>query len=84
MHKPNDNLQEREELMIMRMMMTLTGLVLGMLGIITALHSEHFVLGVLLLFGGVMCMHAGLPSTDQNERLRRYERQHQQWLRKRY
>jgi hypothetical protein len=23
----------------------------------------------------------GLPSVDQNERLRRYERQHQKWLR---
>jgi putative Mn2+ efflux pump MntP len=66
--------------MIGRMMMTLTGLILGMLGLITAIHSDHFVLGVLLLFGGVWSMHEGLPSYDQNERLRRYERQHQQWL----
>ena len=64
--------------MIGRMMMTLTGLILGMLGMITAIHSDHhFVLGVLLLFGGVWAMHEGLPSYDQNERLRRYERQHQ-------
>jgi len=51
-----------------------------MLGLITAIHSDHFVLGVLLLFGGVWAMHEGVPSYDQNERLRRYERQHQQWL----
>ena len=70
--------------MIGRMMMTLTGLIVGMLGIITALHSEHFVLGVLLLFGGVWAMHEGLPTYDQNERLRRYERQHQKWLRGRH
>jgi hypothetical protein len=44
--------------MIMRMMMTLTGLILGMLGVI---HSDHQVIGILLLFGGVMCMHEGLP-----------------------
>jgi len=50
--------------MIMRMMMTLTGLILGMLGIITAAHSDHQVLGVLLLFGGVMCMHEGLPNNE--------------------
>ncbi len=66
--------------MIGRMLMTLTGLILGMLGLITAIHSDHYVLGVLLLFGGVWAMHEGLPSYDQNERLRRYEREHQKWL----
>ena len=70
--------------MIGRMMMTLTGLIVGMLGMITALHSDHQVLGVLLLFGGVWAMHEGLPTYDQNERLRRYERQHQKWLRGRH
>ncbi len=70
--------------MIGRMMMTLTGLILGMLGMITAIHSNHFVLGVLLLFGGVWAMHEGLPTYDQNERLRRYEKQHQKWLRGRH
>jgi putative Mn2+ efflux pump MntP len=48
--------------MIGRMLMTLTGLILGMLGLITAIHSDHFVLGVLLLFGGVWAMHEGLPN----------------------
>jgi len=41
--------------------MTLTGLILGMLGVITAIHSDYQVIGILLLFGGVMCMHEGLP-----------------------
>ena len=47
--------------MIMRMMITLTGLIVGMLGVITAIHTDHFVLGVLLLFGGIWAMHEGLP-----------------------
>ena len=50
--------------MIMRMMMTLTGLILAMLGVITAVHLDHQVIGVMLLFGGVMCMHEGLPKHD--------------------
>ena len=55
---------EIEALMIMRMMMTLTGLILAMLGVITAIHSDHQILGIMLLFGGVMCMHEGLPKHD--------------------
>ena len=50
--------------MIMRMMMTLTGLILAMLGVITAIHSDHQILGIMLLFGGVMCMHEGLLKYD--------------------
>ena len=46
--------------MIMRMMMTLTGLILAMLGIITAIHSDHYVLGVLLLFFGVWSVSEGV------------------------
>ena len=44
--------------------MTLTGLILAMLGVITAIHSDHQVLGIFLLFGGVMCMNEGLPKHD--------------------
>ena len=47
--------------MIMRMMMTLTGFVLAMLGVITFIHSDHYILGILILFSGVMSMFAGLP-----------------------
>ena len=39
---------------IMRIMMTLTGLILGMLGMITAIHSDHQVLGILISFAGIM------------------------------
>jgi hypothetical protein len=47
--------------MIMRLLMVLTGLILGMLGIITCVHSDHYVLGVLISFSGVMSMLVGLP-----------------------
>ena len=48
--------------MIMRMMMTLTGFILAMLGAITFLHSaEHHVLGILISFAGVVSMFGGLP-----------------------
>ena len=50
--------------MIMRMMMTLTGLILALLVIIVAVHSDHQVLGVLLLFSGVVSMLEGLPKNE--------------------
>ena len=39
---------------IARLMMILVGFIVAMLGIITAIHSEHHVLGLLISFGGVM------------------------------
>ena len=54
-----------------------------MLGVILALHYD-FILGVLITASGVFMFWAMLPSVDQNERLRRYERQHQKWLRGRH
>ncbi len=50
------------------------------LGIIIAIHFD-FTIGLLVAFLGVFMFWAMLPSTDQNDRLRRYERQHQKWLR---
>jgi hypothetical protein len=47
--------------MIMRLLMVLVGLVLGMLGVITTIHSDHNVLGVLITFSGVVSMLGGLP-----------------------
>ena len=48
--------------MIGRMMMTLTGFILAMLGIITFVHSgEHQMLGILISFAGVVSMFGGLP-----------------------
>ena len=49
------------------------------LGVILAIHFD-FWLGVILATTFVIKFFFMLPSVDQNERLRRYERQHQQWL----
>ena len=65
----------------MKLLMGLSGFVITMLGFILALHFD-FTIGLLLTFFGVFMFWSMLPSTDQNERLRRYERQHQEWLRK--
>ena len=63
----------------MKLLIGLCGYILLMLGVILALHYD-FTLGLLITASGVFMFWAMLPSTDQNERLRRYERQHQQWL----
>ena len=47
--------------LIARLLMVLTGFVLAMLGVITTLHSDHNVLGVLITFSGVVSMLGGLP-----------------------
>jgi uncharacterized membrane protein len=47
--------------MIARLLMVLTGFVLAMLGIITFIHSDHNILGILISFAGVMSMFRGLP-----------------------
>ena len=51
---------------IMRIMMTLTGLILGMLGMITAIHSDHEILGILISFAGIVTMLSGLPDNQRN------------------
>ena len=47
--------------MIARLLMVLTGFVLAMLGIITFVHSDHQMLGILISFAGVVSMFGGLP-----------------------
>ena len=64
----------------MKLLIGLFGYVLLMLGFILALHFD-FTIGLLIAASGVFMFWAMLPSVDQNERLRRYERQHQKWLR---
>ena len=64
----------------MKLLIGLFGYVLLMLGFILALHFD-FTIGLLISASGVFMFWAMLPSVDQNERLRRYERQHQKWLR---
>ena len=65
----------------MRLFTLLSGYVLLMLGVILAIHFD-FTIGVLVGASGLFMFWAMLPiHSDQNETLRRYERQHQQWLR---
>ena len=47
--------------LIARLMMILVGFIIAMLGIITAIHSEHHMLGLMISFGGVMSLFMGLP-----------------------
>ena len=46
---------------IARLMMILVGFIIAMLGIITAIHSEHHMLGLMISCGGAMSMFVGLP-----------------------
>ena len=64
----------------MKILIGLTGFVILNLGEILSFRYD-FTIGVLVAFLGVFMFWAMLPSVDQNDRLRRYERQHQQWLR---
>ena len=57
----------------MKLLIGLSGFIILMIGTIIALHLD-FTIGVLLLFLGLFMFWAMLPSTDQNERLRRYDR----------
>ena len=67
----------------MKLLIGLFGYVLLMLGFILALNFD-FTIGLLISASGVFMFWAMLPSVDQNERLRRYEREHQKWLRGRH
>ena len=46
---------------IARLLMVLTGFVLAMLGVIAFIHGEHYSIGILISFAGVMSMFGGLP-----------------------
>ena len=68
----------------MKLLIGLFGYVLLMLGFILALNFD-FTIGLLICFSGLFMFWAMLPQyDDQNERLRRYEQQHQKWLRGRH
>jgi len=52
---------------VARLTMILVGFIIVMLGFITFIHSgEHRLLGLLICFGGVASMFAGIPSTEDN------------------
>ena len=67
----------------MKLFTMLFGFVLLNLGPILAIRFD-FTIGLIVTAYGLFSFWAMLPSVDQNERLRRYERQHQKWLRGRY
>ena len=63
-----------------RILMVLVGFFLAMLGVILTIHFD-FTIGIIVAISGVFMFWAMLPQhQDQNERLRRYERYHQKWL----
>tara|TARA_Y100000817_G_scaffold256789_1_gene210181 strand:+ start:369 stop:557 length:189 start_codon:yes stop_codon:yes gene_type:complete len=57
---------------LMKLLIGLSGFIITMLGVILAFHLD-FTIGLLITFLGVFMFWSMLPSTDQNERLRRYE-----------
>jgi len=64
----------------MRLFIGLLGYVVLFLGVILAIHFD-FTIGVIVAVSGVFMFWAMLPQYDnQNDRLRRYERYHQKWL----
>jgi len=56
----------------MKLLIGLSGFVVMMIGVILSYRLD-FTIGLLITFLGVFMFWAMLPSTDQNERLRRYE-----------
>ena len=56
-HNRKDNKMET----VIRLMMILVGFIIAMLGVITAVYSEHHMLGLMISFGGVMSLFMGLP-----------------------
>ena len=57
----------------MKLFLGLLGFIITMLGVILALHFD-FTIGLIITFFGLFMFWGMLPSTDQNERLRRYDR----------
>ncbi len=47
-----------------RLLMVLFGFILAMLGVILSIHSEHYVVGLLITFGGVVSVFEGLPKYE--------------------
>jgi len=47
-----------------RLTMLLVGFLLTFLAFVVTLHSSHYVISVLLLFGGVTIMFGGIPDNE--------------------
>ncbi len=51
-------------MVLTNLLMVLLGFILSMLGVIIAIHSSHFELGLILLVGGILSLFEGLPRRD--------------------
>ena len=47
--------------LIGRILMILVGFVLALLGVIVFIHGEHYEVGILISFSGIVSMFAGVP-----------------------
>ena len=65
--------RQLESEVLMKLLIGLMGFVIMNLGVILSYRFD-FTIGLLLTFLGVFMFWAMLPSTEQNERLRRYDR----------
>ena len=50
--------------LIGRLLMVLVGFVLALLGVIVFIHGQHYEVGILISFSGVLSMFNGLPRWD--------------------
>ena len=57
----------------MKLLIGLSGFIITMIGVILSIHLD-FTVGLLVTFLGLFMFWAMLPSTYENERLRKYDR----------
>jgi len=50
--------------LIGRLLMVLTGFVLALLGVIVFIHGEHYEVGILISFAGIVSIFGGLPTYE--------------------
>ena len=58
---------------LMKLLIGLSGFIITMIGVILSIHLD-FTVGLLVTFLGLFMFWAMLPSTYENERLRKYDR----------
>ena len=56
-----DQTKERKNMML-KLLMVLLGFIASMLGAILAIHTQHDILGLLMVFGGMASVTEGLPN----------------------
>jgi len=50
--------------LIGRLLMVLTGFILAMLGVIVFIHGQHYEVGILISFAGIVTIFGGLPTYE--------------------